>query len=194
MGVVHWLLIAANAIIIAGGSVLAGDSNTVSSAWSDSDNVKTAKGMRAAGQAIFLLINVVLAYWFVVTLRQYRSRYSSSPFYGHPTLAILMATWPFLFIRGVFGVCQAAIDNLNVGNKLKSWGVRSGSYKEDIGLTPMSFCPFHFPLHLSLDIRSITTQRITTNLVSPTNLLSRRKSWLLQCESSLIDSECITMY
>jgi len=119
MGIVHWLLIAANAIIITGGNLLAGDATTVTSAWSTNSDIKTAKALRAAGQAIFLLINVALAGCFIMTVVQYRNKYghSSTPFYGHPSLALLMATWPFLFIRGVFGVCQAVITDLNVSNR-----------------------------------------------------------------------------
>ena len=116
MGVVHWLLIAANAIIIAGGNLLAGDSEDASTAWYTSDSLKAAKGMRAAGQMIFLLINVAFAGAIAATVVQYKrvKGVSSNRFYGHPTLGLLIATWPLLFIRGVFGVCQALINPLNV--------------------------------------------------------------------------------
>ncbi|SOV09966.1 uncharacterized protein UDID_06473 [Ustilago sp. UG-2017a] len=38
------------------------------------------------------------------------------PWFGHATLLLLLATWPFLAIRGAFGVAQAIVPDLNYFN------------------------------------------------------------------------------
>ncbi|GAA6022912.1 hypothetical protein JCM10207_006862 [Rhodosporidiobolus poonsookiae] len=91
---VHWALIAANALIISGSSIMAGtigeDENT--------DDVKSrmnsAKGLRVAGTAIFLAIGQA---FLLVCIQAYRRK-------GNRTLLLIMATWPFLTIRGVYGI------------------------------------------------------------------------------------------
>ncbi|SJX64568.1 uncharacterized protein SRS1_15385 [Sporisorium reilianum f. sp. reilianum] len=142
---VDWLLVAANAIIISGGSLS-------SAAYTDKDltpsqiksKLDTAKGMRAAGQAVFLGINTALLVCIAVTIHQHRRcRYdgpdrrnsdavtpikemerqeplestpAKKPWYGHPTLLLLLITWPFLVVRGIFGVLQAVLPDLNYFN------------------------------------------------------------------------------
>ncbi|CDR98607.1 hypothetical protein [Sporisorium scitamineum] len=106
---VDWMLIAANAIIISGGSVS-------SAAYTDRDltpsevksKLDAANGMRAAGQAVFLAINTALLACIAVTVQR--------PWYAHPTLLLLLITWPFLMVRGIFGVLQAVIPDLNYFN------------------------------------------------------------------------------
>ncbi|SPO30763.1 uncharacterized protein UTRI_05380 [Ustilago trichophora] len=144
---VDWLLVAANAIIVAGGSLSSG-------AYSSSNNrtqeqkqalLDTSKGMRAAGQAVFLTINTLLLVCIVVTIHQHRlfrfddysnrnvenetatitrekvgkdsaNKSESRPWYAHPTLLLLLLTWPFLAVRGAFGVAQALLPDLNFFN------------------------------------------------------------------------------
>jgi len=111
MSIIHNLLIAANAIIISGGSLLAGGHNSVSQF---NGNLKTAKAMRAAGQSVFLAINIFLLYCIVDTIRQSRR---DSPGRGtHPTLLILLAIWPLLFVRGLYGVMSGVLPAFNYFN------------------------------------------------------------------------------
>lgn len=138
--VVDWLLVAANAIIIAGGSLS-------SAAYTDSDltqaevqsRLKASRGMRAAGQAIFLVVNTVLLVCIAVSMHQHRQyrfdnrasvegetpmweKHGEEPadsrkprrWFAHPTLLLLLLTWPFLAVRGGFGVAQALVPDLNV--------------------------------------------------------------------------------
>lgn len=142
-----WLLAAANAIIIAGGSISAG-------AYTDKDlsqsqiksKLDTSKGLRAAGQAVFLVVNTVLLVCIAVTIHQhthYRFDQATEiqlkspvgekvqmqdnqhrkprPWYAHPVLLLLLATWPFLAVRGGFGVAQALVPDLNVSTTKGRW-------------------------------------------------------------------------
>jgi len=77
-------------------------------------NLKTAKAMRAAGQSIFLSINIFLLYCIVDTIRQSRRE---KPEKGtHPTLLLLLATWPLLFVRGLYGVMSGVLPAFNYFN------------------------------------------------------------------------------
>jgi hypothetical protein len=90
---------------------LAGGHNSVQDFNS---NMVTAKAMRTAGQAIFLTINVFLLYCIVDTIRQSRRE---NPGKGtHPTLLLLLATWPFLFVRGLYGVLSGVLPAFNYFN------------------------------------------------------------------------------
>jgi hypothetical protein len=90
---------------------LAGGHNSVQDFNS---NMVTAKAMRTAGQAIFLTINVFLLYCIVDTIRQSRRE---KPGKGtHPTLLLLLATWPFLFVRGLYGVLSGVLPAFNYFN------------------------------------------------------------------------------
>ena len=133
MSVMHNLLICANAIIITGehrlhsinfpvywqlffinnigGSLLAGGSNSVKDFDS---NLLTAKIMRTVGQSIFLAINVFLLYCILDTIRQ--SRLEKPNKRTHPTLLILLAIWPCLFIRGLYGIMSGVLPAFNYFN------------------------------------------------------------------------------
>ena len=77
-------------------------------------NLKTAKAMRAAGQSIFLSVNIFLLYCIVDTIRQSRRE---KPEKGtHPTLLLLLATWPLLFVRGLYGVMSGVLPAFNYFN------------------------------------------------------------------------------
>jgi hypothetical protein len=74
-------------------------------------NLSTAKIMRTVGQSIFLTINVFLLYCILDTTRQSRWEYSGKP--THPTLLVLVAIWPFLFIRELYGVMSGVFPAFN---------------------------------------------------------------------------------
>jgi membrane-associated HD superfamily phosphohydrolase len=111
MAIVHHLLIAANAVVIAGGSIVAGtDLETFNK------NMPTAKGLRAAGQAMFLTINVFLLFCIFNVIQQSKREHPEKRI--HPTLIILLATWPFLFVRGLYGLLSALVPTFNYFNPI----------------------------------------------------------------------------
>jgi len=107
MSVIHYILIGANAIIISGGSQLAGGAQNV---YEFNSKLVHAKAMRAAGQSLFLAINVFLLYCLYDAIRQCKRENSGRV---HHTLWILLATWPFLFVRGVYGILSAVLPAFN---------------------------------------------------------------------------------
>lgn len=177
--VTDWLLIAANAIIVAGGSLS-------SAAYTDSDlsasqmysKLDAAEAMRATGQAVFLAINVALLVCIAVSMHQHRhyrfdhaTRIDSDiasaqkapqqhkrPWYAHPTLLQLLLTWPLLIVRGIFGVLQAVLPDLNVSRPIQA---RMPSYWSMFGITVFAdniVRPFpHSVLKYSTSIRRYTT-------------------------------------
>jgi len=99
MAIMHNMLIAANTLIICGGSLLAGGATNVKQF---NANLTTAKDMRLAGQSVFLAINTFLVYCIFDSIRQFRREHPGRPV--HPTLYILLATWPLLIVRGLYGI------------------------------------------------------------------------------------------
>jgi len=108
MAIIHNLLIGANAIIVAGGSLVAGGHNSVLEFRA---NLTKEKAMRTTGQGIFLLINIYLLHCILDTIRNYKREHPDRRV--HPTLYILLAVWPLLFVRGVYGVLSAVITDFN---------------------------------------------------------------------------------
>lgn len=108
MSIIHNILIAANAIIVTGGSQLAGGANSVQEFNSQ---LTKAKAMRVAGQAIFLSLNVFLLLCVLHTIRECKREKTSGAV--HPTLWLLLASWPFLFVRGIYGVLSAVLPAFN---------------------------------------------------------------------------------
>ncbi|KDN49943.1 hypothetical protein K437DRAFT_290296 [Tilletiaria anomala UBC 951] len=117
-GYVHYLLIVANAIIISGTSQAAGtigeDPEEIQS------TLQRSRAMRAAGQSIFLAINIGLIICVAITISQYRRLAAQqnkpqvkSTWYGHSCLCALLLTSPFLITRGVFGICQSLLTSLS---------------------------------------------------------------------------------
>jgi hypothetical protein len=107
MAIIHNWLTAANAIIISGGSLLAGNHTNAR----DFDaNITKAKAMRVAGQAIFLSINVFLLYCIYDAIRQFKRERGGRV---HPTLLLLLAIWPLLFVRGLYGILSSVIPAFN---------------------------------------------------------------------------------
>lgn len=116
---VEWCLIAANAIIISGGSLSAGAyTNEDLTQAQERSQLQTSRNLRTAGQAIFLAINCTLFGCIVATVHQARSRRNKKPWYGHPTLGLLLLTWPFLATRGIWGILQAQVPEYNVSPAL----------------------------------------------------------------------------
>jgi hypothetical protein len=107
MSVVHYLLIVANAIIISGGSQITGGSETVADFKT---NLSRAKAMRVAGQAIFLSMTVFLGYCLFDTIKTCKRDRGGRV---HPTLRVLLAIWPLLVVRGVYGVLLPVVSALN---------------------------------------------------------------------------------
>ena len=106
MSTIHVLLIVANTIIIAGGSLLAG--GDVVQFYK---NLPTSKGLRVTGQLIFLLINTFLLFCLVRVIRQ--ARRDNPGRRVHPTLLLLLAAWPLLFVRGMYGVLAGLLPTFN---------------------------------------------------------------------------------
>jgi hypothetical protein len=96
---------------VTGGSLLAGGHNSVKDF---NANLPTAKAMRTTGQSIFLAINACLLYCIIDTIRQ--SRREKPDQETHPTLFILLAVWPLLFIRGLYGVMSGVLPAFNYFN------------------------------------------------------------------------------
>ncbi|KDQ49806.1 hypothetical protein JAAARDRAFT_212021 [Jaapia argillacea MUCL 33604] len=107
MAVIHNLLIVANTIIIVGGSLITGGAQNST----QFKNLPQAKGMRTAGQAIFLSMSIFLLYCIYDTIQQ--SKQERKSYNAHPTLYILLAAWPCLFIRGVYGILAPTVPIFN---------------------------------------------------------------------------------
>jgi hypothetical protein len=106
MAIIHHLLAAANIVVIAGGSVLAGVDPA-----EFNQHMPTAKGLRATGQAIFLAINIFLLLSIISVIQQSKREHPGKGI--HPTLTILLATWPLLFVRGLYGLLAAVVPTFN---------------------------------------------------------------------------------
>lgn len=103
VGIFHLLLIPANAFLIAGGSMLAGIQPE--DLLKETGTVNTSKGLRTAGQVIFLLMTIALflfAVW-VFFKERIRSR----------TVVATMCAGPFLMVRGIFGILSIYITSMN---------------------------------------------------------------------------------
>ena len=82
------------------------------SAFNSNPNLNVAKSLRAAGQFVFLAINAFLLYCVVDSMRSDR-RQSIVLKSVHPTLYILLATWPLLLVRGIYGFLSAIVPTFN---------------------------------------------------------------------------------
>lgn len=108
MSFMHNFLLVANALIITGGSLLAA---AVGNTPELDARMPTAKGLRTAGQAVFLAINAFLLYCICNVIRQSRRENPSKR--THATLLVLLAVWPFLFVRGLYGVLAGLVPAFN---------------------------------------------------------------------------------
>lgn len=101
---VHSILIPANAIIIAGGSFLAGDAGE-----DPTDFNNTAKILRSIGSGIFLGVTLFYNGCVIKTFLDSRKERRGV----HPTLPILAIVGAFLIARGLFGLLQSAVWNVS---------------------------------------------------------------------------------
>ncbi|GAA5915301.1 hypothetical protein JCM6882_005183 [Rhodosporidiobolus microsporus] len=99
----HWALLAANAFIIAGSSVIAGAIGEEETEYIR-HRQKTAKGLRVAGTAIFLFAVQVFLLLCFTSARRFKDKR------GDRTLFLIAATWPFLTVRGVYGIINVLVD------------------------------------------------------------------------------------
>lgn len=71
--------------------------------------------MRVTGQSVFLAINAFLFYCITDTIK-FNHRNSHDGKGVHPTLYLLLAAWPLLFVRGIYGVLSGVVPSFNYFN------------------------------------------------------------------------------
>ncbi|GAA5820838.1 hypothetical protein JCM11251_001837 [Rhodosporidiobolus azoricus] len=105
LATLHWALLVANAFIITGSSIMAGG---IGDELTPSLEKKQNKGknLRLAGTAIFLAAVQAFLLLCVHAFRQKRDR----------TLSLIALTWPFLTVRGVYGLMSVIMDQYSYGN------------------------------------------------------------------------------
>ncbi|GAA5990762.1 hypothetical protein JCM10908_000004 [Rhodotorula pacifica] len=98
-------LIAANALIVSGSSIMTG---TISNPDGPKAHRRqtTGKAMRIAGIAIFIALVQVVA---LVGWLSYRKR-------GDRTLSLILLTWPLLTVRGIYGILAVVLPSWNYSN------------------------------------------------------------------------------
>ncbi|EKD02082.1 hypothetical protein A1Q2_03634 [Trichosporon asahii var. asahii CBS 8904] len=112
-------LIPANAIIIAGGSIMAGLNDKSKQLDPDDYNnrLNVSKGLRTAGQAVFLALTVLFILLYINAARKGRGlKHSSERTMSKTALAIFGVVGGMLLVRGIFGVLQAAVYSLSYSN------------------------------------------------------------------------------
>ncbi|PSK37211.1 hypothetical protein C7M61_003638 [Candidozyma pseudohaemuli] len=97
----HWFLVPANAMVIAGGSMLTGIENYDA----ERKKVRISKGLRTAGQSLFLCLTLLV---LLLGLHAFKKEKVGNSF----NITILLAS-PFLIVRGVFGILSIYIENMN---------------------------------------------------------------------------------
>lgn len=97
----HFILIPANAMVISGGSMLAG----VSDLETEKDKVQTSKILRTVGQSLFLAMTMIAILMNIYVYVKERIR-------SHFTISIMIAS-PFLMVRGIFGILSIYITAMN---------------------------------------------------------------------------------
>ena len=124
---IHWTLIFANTILIVGGTMAI----NVSGQSEDPSRLQTSIALRSVGQAVFLLINILLMVFLLISRVQdshgylpFARFFRVAPDFGEAdaraptrrtskTLRILIVVWFPLIARGVFGILQSAIPAIN---------------------------------------------------------------------------------
>lgn len=97
----HMLLIPANSLVIAGGTMLTG----VTDLEKEHDKVQTSKGIRTAGQVTFLFMTFIVVVFSLKAYTNERVR-------NHFNITVLLCC-PFLIVRGIFGVLSIYIEDMN---------------------------------------------------------------------------------
>lgn len=105
-------------MIIVGGNILGGGSHDASETWYLNNNkVTTSKALRCAGQSLFFLLALVIGGLMYYTYyRAIKSEKSGLQYRHTNELVLIMAILPFLYVRGIFGICQSVVNSLNVGS------------------------------------------------------------------------------
>ncbi|KAF8002145.1 hypothetical protein HF325_003110 [Metschnikowia pulcherrima] len=103
MRLFHFILLPANAFLIAGGSITANMDPYDQESYHLTIN--TAKGLRTAGQVIFLLMTIILIALNAYVFMKERIR--------NRTTTSVMIAGPFLIVRGIFGILSIFIDDMN---------------------------------------------------------------------------------
>lgn len=99
----HLILIPANALVISGGSMLAGiDPSEYNS---EKNKITTSKALRTTGQALFLLMTFALIALNIHVYFNERVRNTT-------TRSVMLAA-PFLIVRGLFGILSIYITKMN---------------------------------------------------------------------------------
>lgn len=98
----HLILIPANALVIAGGSMLAG---LTGDDLHNQSKIHTSEGLRTTGQVLFVLMTLaaILLNIYVFVIERVRN---------HITISVLCAS-PFLLVRGIFSVMSIYISAMN---------------------------------------------------------------------------------
>lgn len=97
----HFLLIPANSLVIAGGTMLTG----VDDLDAEKSKVDASKAMRTTGQTIFLMMTVLVLVFASYAYKKERVR-------NHFNITVLFAC-PFLVVRGIFGILSIYIEDMN---------------------------------------------------------------------------------
>ncbi|KAM9902786.1 hypothetical protein OXX69_008176 [Metschnikowia pulcherrima] len=103
MRLFHFILLPANAFLIAGGSLTANMDPYDQESYQSTIN--TAKGLRTAGQVIFLLMTIISIALNAYVFMKERIR--------NRTTTSVMIAGPFLIVRGIFGILSIFIDDMN---------------------------------------------------------------------------------
>lgn len=98
----HFMLMPANALVIAGGAILAQADPSESDYGS---KAQLSKILRGVGQVIFLVLNtaVIFVAYYVYKVERIRN---------YKVIAVMIA-WVFLFVRGIYGVISVFVTSLN---------------------------------------------------------------------------------
>jgi len=106
MAILHTLLVFANTVIIVGGTLLVGNN-----AQQAVQHIPIARDMRVAGQSVFFCITIFLLYCIIDSIRQCKRDHPNTCV--HPTLYLLLAAWPCLFVRGLYGILSSVVTMFN---------------------------------------------------------------------------------
>lgn len=103
-------------LIITGGSLLGGGTNSVLDNWTTNNSlITTVKALRGAGQGIFLMLTFFVFACIFASLRQcYGEQASADERRARKILIVMACTLPFMLCRGIFGLLQAVVNTLNV--------------------------------------------------------------------------------
>lgn len=103
VNIFHFILIPANALVISGGSMLAGiDPSEMND---EKSKINTSKALRTTGQVLFLLMTFA-SIWLNIHV-YYKERVRNIT-----TIAVMIAA-PFLVVRGLFGILSIYITKMN---------------------------------------------------------------------------------